>query len=130
MGTVWEFGTFIYAFITLKKRKMRKSKYLCRDKEKNQESVDLPCCENPTVFFPPVHLLLTSMMMGIIKLIPDPFSVAGLQPKKKISADKRERLCGVLMSLFKSLTDLQGILYHSSEPVLCGGWEGASETLH
>lgn len=63
--------------------------------------------------------------MGIIKLIPDPFSVAGLQPKKKkSSSDKRERLCGVLMSLFKSLTDLQGILYHSSEPVLCAGWGG------
>lgn len=63
-----------------------------------------------------VDLLFTGIMMRIVKLIPGPLSVTGLQPKKKVVRMRElERLCGVLMSLFKSLTDLRGILYHSSE---------------
>lgn len=62
-----------------------------------------------------VEPLFTGITMRIIKLIPGPFLRGWFTTKKVFGMRERERLCGVLMSLFKSLTDLQGILYHSSE---------------
>lgn len=78
--------------IKIKKLEKPGVRHLLRKREK---SVHLPYLVNPTIVSTstPVFFCFsfTSQMTGIIKLIPGPFSVAGLQPKEAVRI--RERGC-------------------------------------